>query len=307
MSSGKTSPQAVFFGSGPVAAASLEKLLAHTPIEAVITKPRAAHHKGAVPVLELAQQHNLTVYTVSNKRELDELMKSQSFASSYALLIDFGIIVTQFVIDQFEHGIINSHFSLLPRWRGADPISWSIASGDTKTGVSLMLVDSGLDTGKLLTHRTLQIDHDDTTPTLTDKLVNLSDELIQAIVPGYLAGDITPRNQPHPDRATYARKLTKADGQIDWHEPADVIERKIRAFAGWPQSRATIGSIDAIITRAHVVPSDFGAPGEYEIAADKSLLLIQTESGSLCINTLKPVGKKEMPVQAFLAGYQSKL
>ncbi len=127
--------------------------------------------------------------------------------------------MSQRVIDAFPLGIINSHFSLLPHLRGADPITWSIANGDEKTGVSLMLVDTGLDTGKLITSRSLALDGTETTPSLTDKLITLSDELLQEYIPRYLAGDVSPRAQPHPDRATYARKLTKDDGRIDWTSP----------------------------------------------------------------------------------------
>ena len=192
-------------------------------------------------------------------------------------------------------GIINSHFSLLPRLRGADPITWSIANGDDKTGVSLMLIDTGMDTGKLLAQRSHRLDGSETTPTLTNDLIILSDSLIREYVPRYLDGDITPRAQPHPDRATYSRKLTKQDGVIDLSLPAEQIERRIRAFVDWPQSRTQIAGIDVIITGAHV--SD--TPTE---------LSLQCGDGRyLAIDSLKPSGKKEMPARAFLAGYKNRI
>ena len=294
MSSGTNQP-AVFFGSGPVAASCLELLLHHTTVEAVVTKPRPPHHKGQVPVLDIATNHNLRVIEASNKAELETVLKNESFTSQYAVLIDFGIIVSQTIIDIFPLGIINSHFSLLPLLRGADPITWAIANGDVKTGVSLMLIDEGMDTGKLLTSRSLAISPDETTPELTKRLITLSDELLQDYMPRYLSGELQPKSQPHPDRATYSRKLTKADGIIDWNEPAEVIERKIRAFTGWPGSRTTLGSIDAIITRAHV-------------SNEPAALSKQCGDGKyLVIDTIKPAGKKEMPVQAFLAGYKDRI
>lgn len=303
MSSGKTST-AVFFGSGPVAARSLELLLQHTTIEAVITKPRPPHHRGTVPVLEFAEAHNLPIFTAANKAELNELFQAHHFASTYAILIDFGIIVSQQVIDAFPLGIINSHFSLLPHLRGADPITWSIANGDEKTGVSLMLVDQGLDTGKLITYRTHHLTGYETTPELTEQLINLSDTLLQEFVPQYVSGTVAPRNQPHPDRATYSRKLTKEDGVIDWNQPAKVIEQKIRAFIEWPQSRTKLADLDIIITAAHV--TDFhGTPGDFLIANGE--LLFCANDTALSIDRLKPAGKKEMPIQAFLAGYRTKL
>ena len=294
MISGKTE-QTVFFGSGPVAARCLERLLQHVEIEAVITKPRPVHHRGSVPVLELAETLGVPTLTASNKHELDELVKTHPFTSRYAVLIDFGIIVSSTVINAFERGIINSHFSLLPHLRGADPITWTIANGDEKTGVSLMLIDEGMDTGKLIAQKTLHIAPDDTTPALTNKLILLSDELLQTYVPRYLSGEIQPRNQPHPDRATYSRKLNKTDGIIDLDQPAATIERSIRAFLEWPQSRIRLGSIDVIITKAHVSPS------ETELSAPCG------DGNYLAIDTLKPLGKKEMPAKAFLAGYRDRL
>ncbi|PID29587.1 hypothetical protein CR983_03710 [Candidatus Saccharibacteria bacterium] len=299
MSSGTTSTiesaQCVFFGSGPVAARSLELLSEHTAIEAVVTKPKPAHHRGEAPVIEFAETHDLPLYTASTKSELDGLIQQTHFASRYAVLIDFGIIVSQSVIDTFALGIINSHFSLLPRLRGADPITWAIADGEPETGVSLMLIDDGMDTGKLLAQRSLSLDSSETAPTLTDTLIDLSDRLIREYVPQYLAGELSPYDQPHPDRATYSRKLTKADGVIDLSQPADVIERRIRAFVEWPQSRTRLGDIDVIVTQAHV--SDEAT----------ELSLPCGDGRYLAIDALKPSGKKEMPARAFLAGYRHKL
>lgn len=303
MISGKTE-QAIFFGSGPVAAASLELLIEHTTVEAVVTKPRATHHRGSVPVVELAEARGLTTHTVSSKKELDQLIDQEIFTSRYGILIDFGIIVSRHTIDKFELGIINSHFSLLPLLRGADPITWSIANGDSETGASLMLIDEGMDTGQLIAQETLALDHTETTPTLTDSLITLSDSLLQDFVPQYLEGNLTPYDQPNQEDATYSRKLDKIDGIIDWSESAVVIERKIRAFAEWPQSRTTLGKLDVIITSAHVVDSK-GAPGKYDVKENQ--LIIYAGDKALSIDTLKPAGKKEMPIGAFLQGYKAKL
>lgn len=302
----KTSKTTVFFGSGPVAAECLEKLLVHTPVEVIITKPRPPHHKGAVPVIDVAEKHNIPFLTTKDKKELSETIKNNSFSSRYGLLINFGIIVEQTVIDSFELGIINSHFSLLPQLRGADPITFSILNGDEKTGVSLMCIDEGMDTGKLITYRSLPIAKEETTPSLTAKLIDLSDQLIQEYVPRYLTGDLQPKDQPHPDRATYSRKLTKQDGIIDWNKPAVQLEREIRAFHDWPKSRAQIGQLEVIIRQAHVFLSDFGEPGDYYINGN-SPLAVQTGDGQLYIDRVQPIGKKEMPIRAFLAGYSSVL
>ncbi len=298
------SHMAVFFGSGPVAAKCLDLLLQHTKIEAVITKPRPAQHKGDTPVLDVAARHHLPIFTATSKIEVDSVLANHSFMSSYAVLIDFGIIISQKAINSFPYGIINSHFSLLPHLRGADPITFAILEGAQKTGVSLMLVDSGMDTGKLLTSRTIHLTQRETTPELTNRLIDLSDQLIQQFIPLYLNGELTPRRQPHQSRATYSRKLTKNDGTIDWNDSAEAIERKIRAFIEWPQSRTKLGQVEVIITEADVIEQS-GDPGTHTASA--SQLIIYASSNALSIKRLKPAGKKEMPIQAFLAGYKSKI
>lgn len=292
-------PAIVFFGSGPVAAKSLELLQHSFSIEAVVTKPATISEMTAAAP-------GVPIHTATNKQTLDELIIDHPFTSQLAILIDFGIIVSKQVIDSFELGIINSHFSVLPEWRGADPISFAILSGQPTTGVSLMLVDEGMDTGKILITKSTKIDPSETTPTLTDKLILLSDSLLSEIVPRYLAGTVKPRMQSHPDRATYSRKLTKEDGQIDWSKPAVVIEREIRAFIEWPKSRATLAGKDVIITRAHALPTQptDSKPGDIDIVDQIKEFGVITSNGTLWIDRLKPAGKNEMTSEAFLAGHR---
>lgn len=297
----------VFFGSGPVAARSLELLLAHTPIEAVITKPRPAHHGGSVPVLEVAKKHNLRVHTPKNKRELSELFTKKPVTSTLGVVIDYGIIINQDVIDYFPLGIINSHFSLLPQWRGADPISFAILSGQKQTGVSLMLIDEGMDTGKLLAQVAYTIPENCTTPQLTEDLTKLSDETLQKIIPLWMEGKIFPADQEEVSIAasrtpTYSRKLSKEDGIIDWNKPAGQIEHEIRAFIEWPKSRTKFGEIDVVILSAAVDKQQVNKPGTIHVI-DKRLL-VTCGKNSLEILQLKPAGKNEMSAEAFLAGYK---
>lgn len=296
----KMSSPIVFFGSGPVAAASLELLAKAFTIEAVVTKPRPAHHKGDVPVIRVADSLGIPVYTVTNKRTLDELIENRPFKSTVAILIDFGIIVSQKAIDYFPLGIINSHFSLLPEWRGADPITFSILSGQNITGVSLMMLVQGMDEGPLLGYGVYDLSDEITTPELTDALVELSYELLCAIVPEYVKGSIAPQPQTDKIEPTYSRKLTKEDGIINWRKRAVDIEREIRAFIEWPKSRTEIGGKEVIITKAHVVPLD-GPAGTFDVF--KKELVAFCGDDALVIDELKPAGKKEMTGQAFLAGH----
>lgn len=296
----------VFFGSGPVAAEALEKLAKNFEIEAVITKPKPPHHRSSFPVLDVAEKLGLKVMTVTDKTSLSELFRSRPVNSQIGVVIDFGIIISQDVIDYFPLGIVNSHFSLLPQWRGADPISFTILNGDAKTGVSLMVIDAGLDTGKLITQKVLKIEDDDTTPSLTKKLIELSDDLLRSYLPKYITGDIKPHNQPHPNRVTHSRKLTKEDGVIDWSKDAAQIEREIRAFADWPKSRTNLADIEVIVTQSHVdmdtEPQDDCKPGKAWV--ENKQIKVQACDRPIIIDRLKPAGKAEMSAEAFLNGYK---
>ncbi|MGH7157726.1 MAG: methionyl-tRNA formyltransferase [Candidatus Saccharimonadales bacterium] len=297
----------IFFGSGPVAAKSLELLLKNFKVEAVVTKPRPQHHKGSVPVLDIASAHKLKVFTARNKAELTNIFRPKPFKSRLAILIDFGIIVPQSVIDYFPLGIVNSHFSLLPEWRGADPITFAILSGQDKTGVSLMLLTAGMDEGPLLSQVQTDITAGMTTPELTEVLVNQSYAALCETLPPYFSGQIVPAPQEAVTLAknrtpTYSRRLTKDDGVIDWKKPAAEIEREIRAFADWPQSRTNFGGLDVILTKTHILELS-GKPGT-RIIIDKNPVVF-CGAVALAIDGIKPAGKKEMSGRAFLAGYKT--
>ena len=294
----KMSNRILFFGSGPVAKASLEFILQHFEVEAVITKAATKDEMA-----ELAQ--NIPVYAVQNASDLDVLIASHNFSSKLGILVDFGVIVSRKVIDCFPLGIVNSHFSLLPKLRGADPITFAILEGYEKTGVSLMLIDEKMDTGQLITQKTLHIKPDATTPSLTEDLVTLSNELLVEYIPRYTSGEIKPHSQLHPDRATYTRKLVKDEGLIDWTKPAEQIEREVRAYVGWPGSRTELAGKEVTITQARANPDDSSTlqPGEPTFNSSKDVLIIGTSRGTLVIERLKPAGKKEMSAAEFIRGY----
>lgn len=291
----------VFFWSGPVAAKALALLAQHTRIEAVITKPQPKHHKEVFPVIKTCNDLAITnVLTVSNKRELSDLFNNQTFTSRAGVVIDFGIIINQDVIDSFNLGIVNSHFSLLPKWRGADPITFSVLHGDEQTGVSLMLIVEKLDEGPVLTQQSLALTPNITTPVLTDQLIQLSDALLQSTLPVYFDGQIKPQPQPETG-VSYSNKLSKTDGAIDWQKSAAELERQIRAFVEWPKSRTNIGGRDVVITAAHVEPGS-GTPGVLWLEGRQ--LGVYTSDGILVIDQLIPAGKKPMSGSDFLLGYK---
>lgn len=289
----------VFFGSGDVAARSLELLASNFTIEAVVTKPQPKHHKAQFPVLAVAEKLGLKILTTAYKRELSDLFANKPVDSRLGVVIDYGIIMPQAVIDSFEFGIVNSHFSLLPHLRGADPISFAILEDDNETGVSLMLIVEKLDEGELLDQRSLEIIDDDT-PRLTTRLIELSDKMLLEALPRYISGKIKPYPQAETG-VSYSRKLIKADSQLDWQKPAEVLAREVRAFKGWPRSRCLLGTQGVIVTEAHA-SLGMNVPGTIWLA-DKQLGMNCSE-GILIIDKLIPLGKKEMIAHDFLLGYK---
>jgi methionyl-tRNA formyltransferase len=294
----------VFFGSGPVAAESLRQLAPHLEIEAVVTKPKPAHHRGDFPVLELAKKLGLPLLTPANKHELTDVITTTKFDSRAGLLIDYGFIVEQAVIDAFPLGIVNSHFSLLPEWRGADPISFALLSGQPQTGVSLMLLNAQMDEGPLLAQEHISIPPYATATELTEKLIQTSTKLLLNALPRYLEGRLSAYPQDLTGPVTYSRKLSKEDGQLDFSKPVNALDREIRAFIEWPKSYTEIAGIPVVVTEAHMTAEN-GQPGK--VVSEGKTLKIHAGAGTLVIDFLKPAGKPEMSAAAFLAGYKQKI
>lgn len=294
-------PSIVFFGSGPVAAESLRLLQKHTEVEAVITKSSTRHEMQSVA-------QTAPILTANSKAELDALITEQSFKSRLGVLIDFGIIVSQDAIDSFELGIINSHFSILPEWRGADPITFAILSGQEMTGVSLMMLVQAMDEGPLISYGEQPLDGTETGPSLTARLIKLSDALLVDNLPRIFAKE-TKGGAPQTitnRSVSYSRKLTKSDGVLDFNKTAKELEAEIRAFIEWPKSRTEVGGKDVVITKATIDTEAKGPIGTIFKTDDKKIG-VYTHEGALIILALKPAGKKEMPVEAFLAGYGNRL
>ena len=285
----------VFFGTGPVAAGSLESLVEDFEIEFVVTKARK-HSRDSAPVEDLAVKHGLSLQFANDKAELDELIATVEISSKVGVIVDYGVIVSQKVINAFLLGIVNSHFSLLPEWRGADPITFAILSGQPTTGVSLMLIEPTLDTGKIIVAQPLPIAPDDTTPTLTDKLVGLSNAMLREYLPQYIDGKITPRAQENPENATYSRKLVKSDGDLD---PATMTatecERRVRAFIGFPRTRLQFMDQETIVTGAKILPGYDGESWSDVIECADNTFMQITE-------IINPKSGKKMRVADYLRG-----
>lgn len=225
-------------------------------------------------------------------------------SAKLAVLAAYGYVVPRSVLDQFSKGILNIHPSLLPQYRGSSPVEQAILDGVTKTGVSIMHLSPKMDEGPIYKQKVVHLTGNETKAELASRLQRLGAELLLQVLPDIIADRLKPRAQPHADRATYTRKLTKADGLIDWRKPALQLEREIRAYAGWPNSRTNLAEREVIITMASVLKRR-GSTGKPLIESGK--LIIFCGQDALAIEQLKPAGKPQMSAQAFLAGYKNRL
>lgn len=304
MTSGPTKTSIVFFGTEDFSLASLEALVEHGfTVAAVVTKPDSPQgrgHKLTPPkVKRYAQAHGIPVWQPAKLADIAHDIASLDRPAG--VLVSYGKIIPQSIIDLFTPGIINLHPSLLPAYRGPSPIESAILHGDAMTGISIMQLSAEMDAGPVYRQVSHQLADTETAPELYDTLGAIGVKELVRTLPHILDGTLQPAPQDS-ERATYCSLISKADGIIDWQLPAAVIERQIRAYTSWPGSRTTLSGVEVIVARASAVHMDDTAtPGE--VIATKAQLFVGTGQDWLEIHRLKPVGKKEMPVKAFLSGY----
>lgn len=222
-----------------------------------------------------------------------------AYRAEAAVLVAYGKIVPQSIIDIFPAGIINIHPSLLPRHRGPTPIESVILAGETATGVSLMQLSSEMDAGPVYAQSDLKLVGNETKQDLADQLLTLGAQLMISHLPAILSGQLKPKPQL-TSGVSYDKKIIKTDGQLDWQLTANQLERQIRAYAGWPKCHTKLMNSEVIITTAQVVARQ-GPVGKLLIESGR--LGIYCQSGVLMIDRLIPAGKREMTAQAFLAGH----
>ena len=261
------------------------------------------------PVKQAATGRGLPIQQPRTLRSPDALAALAALAPDLIVVAAYGLILPQTVLDLPRFGCVNVHGSLLPRHRGAAPIAVAILTGDAEAGVSIMLMDAGVDTGPVLSTAALPIASDDTTGSLTAKLARLGGELLIATLPRYLAGEIAPQPQP-TDGASYAPRLEKEAGKIDWREPAAIIERKVRAYQPWPSAYTSWHGQRLKILRAWAGDQGAGVrgqeigvrnPGEV-IAGERGAVGVVTGDGVLWLEELQAAGKRPMLASAFVAG-----
>ena len=280
-------------------------------IVTVITRPDKPAGRGKEivysPVKQLALSQEIHVWQPGSLKRQENIESLAAYQADLYIVAAFGQILPQAVLDLPRYGTLNIHASLLPKYRGVSPISEAILQGDTETGVTIMLIDAGVDTGPILLQRAIPIAEDDTTGSLTLKLAALGASALLEVLPLWVQGKITP--QPQDERfASHTHMLHKEDGKIDWNRPADVLARTVRAFTPWPGAYTNWGNKLLKIISAHAVQSDTGSEagaGTVSLRKENDLqtLTVVTGKGLLIVEKLQLEGKKVMSSDEFLRGY----
>ena len=288
----------VFFGSPEFAIPMVEALVADSGFELALVVTQAA--KGVSPVERAAIELGLPVYKPATLRDAAARAPLIAAEADVFVVAAFGLIFRQRTLALPRLGCVNVHPSLLPRYRGAVPIPAAIAAGDRETGVSLMVMDEGIDTGAVISAERTSIAVDDTTESLGRKLADLGARQLVRDLPLWARGALIAR--PQPDRgASLTRPLTKADGWVDWSRPAVELERHVRAMWPWPRAWTSIDDATIQIHRAALVAeAATAAPGS--VLPDRKRLLVGTGDGLLEVLTVEPAGRRAMSATAYLNG-----
>jgi len=300
----------IFMGTAELSCASLEKLAGdkNLSVLAVVTQPDKPKGRDLMltpsPVKMLAEKLNLPVLQPLKARDEQFISELRELKPDLLVVVAYGQILPQTILDLPPFGCLNVHTSLLPKYRGAAPIQWAIADGEPETGVTIMKMDAGLDTGPvLLTRRTPILPADDS-QTLHDRLAQLGADLLAGTIPDYVAGKIQPQPQPLTG-STYAAKIKKEDGKVDWQQPAQQIWNRLRAFTPWPGAFTFLQAEPKPqllkIWKAEPVGKS-GRAGEI-LSADKAGIVVGCGQGALRILELQREGGKRLPAEAFLMGF----
>ncbi|MCX4189796.1 methionyl-tRNA formyltransferase [Methylophaga sp. OBS3] len=294
----------IFAGTPDFAATCLAALLtSQHEIVAVYSQPDRPAGRGrkltASPVKQLALEHNIPIEQPLNFKDPADRQRLLDYQADVMVVVAYGLILPQAVLDTPKYGCLNIHASLLPRWRGAAPIQRSILAGDQETGVCIMQMAAGLDTGPVLSRSIVPIDTTDTAQSLHDKLAESGAKTLLTTLDDLLA--LQPKAEPQDDnQSCYAEKLQKAEAIIDWQQTAEEIDRRVRAFNPWPVTQTLWrGETLRIWTATLVDEQSKGEAGEI-VKVDRDGLLVATGQGTLKITQLQLPGKRSMSVTDLL-------
>lgn len=298
-------PRIVFMGTPQFAVPVLDALTStNHKIVGVYTRPDQAAGRGkqlrASPVKRLAETRGLPIFQPPTLRKPEFIAPLRDLAPDVIIVAAYGLILPHDVLAIPACGCVNTHASLLPRHRGAAPIAAAILAGDKETGITLMQMDAGLDTGPILAHRALPIANDDTTGTLTPKLADLAAALLTETLPPILSGEI--RAQPQDEsRASVCKTIRKEDGLIDWTRSAIEIERRVRAFNPWPSAYTFWNGAQLKILRSRAVSAKARVEPGRVFQVEKEIA-VAAGDGSLNLCEVQLSGKRAMKIEDFVRG-----
>ena len=289
-------------GSPEFSLPTLQALAETYDVVGVVTQPDRASGRGrelkAPPAKMLALKLAIPVMQPEKLRLPEATEQLRAWNPELIVVAAFGQILRQDVLDLPPHGCINVHASLLPRWRGAAPIHAAILHGDEETGVTIMKMDAGLDTGPMLSQRSMPLMPDDTAGSVFEKVSQLGADLLLETLPDYLSGKLMPTPQPE-EGMTYAPMMKKEEGQLDFIQDVNELERRVRAFNPWPGAFMDFDGTLLKIHRAHVEPGQATA-GQRLVWRNQPA--IGAKGGILVLDEVQPAGKKSMSGSSFLAG-----
>jgi len=294
----------VFAGTPDFAAKHLSALIgSEFNVVAVYTQPDRPAGRGkkltASAVKELALEHQLPVYQPENFKSDDAVAELASLNADIMIVVAYGLILPTIVLETPRLGCLNVHGSLLPRWRGAAPIQRAIWAGDAETGVTIMQMNEGLDTGDMLTKVSCPIDADETSSSLYDKLATQAPQVLVDTIEQLTKGQITAQVQDE-NLANYAKKLSKTEALIDWSQDASFIERCVRAFNPWPMSYFEIAGKPVKVHKVNVINEKTDKTPGTILSANKEGIQVATGNGLINLQIIQLSGKKAMPVQDIL-------
>ena len=289
-------------GSPDFALPTLKALVDHYDVVGVVTQPDRASGRGrerkAPPVKTLALELEIPVMQPEKLRLPEAMEQLRLWAPDLIVVAAFGQILKKDVLELPRFGCINVHASLLPRWRGAAPINAAILHGDEETGVTIMQMDVGLDTGPMLSQRSIRLTRDDTAGSVFEKLSTLGAGLLIETLPDYLSGKLKPTPQPD-EGVTYAPMLKKEEGQLDFTQDVNELERRVRAFNPWPGAFLDFDGASLKVHRARAEAGDASAGRRLVVQNQPA---VGARGGVLILEVVQPPGKKPMSGKSFLAG-----
>jgi len=296
----------VFMGTPDFACPTLTRLIERgEDVIAVVTQPDRPKGRGQKllppPVKVIAEAHGIPVLQPLKVRAPEVVAQIRELKPDLIVVVAFGQILPQSLLDIPRHGCINIHASLLPRYRGAAPLNWCLINGETETGITTMMMDAGLDTGDMLVKRSIPIGPDEDAQSLHDRLSLLGADTIDETLDRLLAGTLT-REKQDDSLSCYAPMLKKEDGRIDWAREPQQIKNLVRGFTPWPGAYTSLESKTLKLYKVSVAEGS-GTPGEV-IATGKDGIIVACGSGSIRIEELQLEGRKRLSAAEFLAGYR---